>query len=42
MKNVIIDDEKFLNTRLDKFVLDYFGEQYTRNFIQKLMCKDNK
>lgn len=37
MKNVIIDDEKFLNTRLDKFVLDYFGEQYTRNFIQKLI-----
>lgn len=37
MKNVIIDDEKFLNTRLDKFVLYYFGEQYTRNFIQKLI-----
>lgn len=36
MKNIIIE-EKFCDLRLDKFVLDYFGEEYTRSFVQKLI-----
>lgn len=36
MKNIIIE-EKFCNLRLDKFVLDYFREEYTRSFVQKLI-----
>ncbi len=36
MKNIIIE-EKFCDLRLDKFVLDYLGEEYTRSFIQRLI-----
>lgn len=36
MKNIIIE-EKFCDLRLDKFVLDYLGEDYTRSFVQKLI-----
>lgn len=36
MKNIIIE-EKFCDLRLDKFVLDYLGEEYTRSFVQKLI-----
>ena len=36
MKNIIIE-EKFCDLRLDKFVLDYWGEEYTRSFVQKLI-----
>mgnify|MGYP005788499719 CR=1 FL=1 len=36
MKNIIIE-EKFCDLRLDKFVLDYLGEEHTRSFIQRLI-----
>lgn len=37
MKKIVISDEKYINERLDKFVLDELGENYTRSFIQKLI-----
>lgn len=40
MEFIKIDDEKYLNVRLDKFVLDYFGEKYTRSFVQKLILDE--
>lgn len=40
MKLIRINDEKYLNIRLDKFLLDYFGENYTRNFVQKLILDE--
>lgn len=40
MKKIIIDDEKYLELRLDKFALEYFGETYSRNFVQKLILDE--
>ena len=40
MKEIIIDNENNLNERIDKFVLDYLGESYTRSFIQRLISDE--
>lgn len=37
MREIIVDNEKGLNERIDKFVLNYLGDDYTRSFIQKLI-----
>lgn len=37
---VIVIDEKNLNVRLDKFILDYLGDEYTRSFVQKLILDE--
>ena len=37
MKEIVVDSEKYLNFRLDKVLLDYLGELYSRSFIQKLI-----
>lgn len=37
MEKIIVNNEKNLSERIDKFVLEYFGDVYTRSFVQKLI-----
>lgn len=37
---IIFVDEKNFNLRLDKFILDYLGDEYTRSFVQKLILDE--
>lgn len=37
---VIICEKKDCDVRLDKFALDYLGENYTRNYVQRLICEE--
>lgn len=37
---IIIGEKKDCDIRLDKFALDYLGESYTRNYIQRLISDE--
>lgn len=41
MEKIVISDERYINERLDKFVLEELGKDYTRSFIQKLILQGN-
>lgn len=41
MRSIIVDEKENLGIRIDKYLLDYFDDGTTRNFIQKLI-DDNK